>query len=135
LVIANSEGPFVAQTAAIDAKIDIVKTDFAADRRRCTIFIGLSAPPASSSTAVAAAAATTTATTTPNQSTATAKTRYSDGLNIQKVALRLVDAILPAVAGDAARASARAAALTRVEAELYQFKNASYAAGFKSAKV
>lgn len=128
--VANAAGPFLASTAGV-GPIRVQKTDFAADRRRFNVFFEID-PPAAESAAPAADAAATGSSSS-SASAPVRRGRYDDALNVQKTALRLLDVALPAVPGDAARDAARRKALAELEAEVFQFKNAAYTAGFVAA--
>jgi alanyl-tRNA synthetase len=125
--LAVSGGPHVASSAAVGA-VRAVKHDFVADRKRFSIFLEID-----SIFATAASAGASAAPTTAPVAAASRGNRFDDSMHVPKTALRLLDSVLPAIDGDAARSAARAAALKSFESELFQFKNAAYTAGFLSA--
>jgi hypothetical protein len=127
--IANSVGPHVASSAAVGA-IRVLKHEFAADRKRFAIFLEIDPLSPASGDAPAGGAASSGAS---NSVASVVGSRYDDSMHVPKTALRLLDSLLPAIDGDAARSAARASALKSLEAELFQFKNAAYTAGFLSA--
>lgn len=127
--VANSAGPHLASTKAV-GQIRILKHDFTADRKRLSIFVEID-PPAGASEA---SAKSSTANTVLPAATSVNRSRYDDSMHVPKAALRILDSLLPAIDGDAARAAAREHALKSLELELFQFKNAAYTAGFISGK-